>query len=98
VAGAVFDWGEVNGVGAAPESSEMTGDFEKIRRLLLPLFAAFPFTQAPRQTGMDYGNRRNCGINSTQLLFLLYLYQNQQLLKATVCTNAHLGNRSCSTQ
>jgi hypothetical protein len=57
-------------------------------------FKAFPFTQVPRQTGMDYGNPRNYGINFTQLLFLLYQYQNQPLPKATVCTNDHLGNTS----
>jgi RHS repeat-associated protein len=61
-------------------------------------FKAFPFTQVPRQTGIDYGNPRNYGINFTQLLFLLYQYQNQSLPKATVCTNDHLGNTSCSTQ
>jgi RHS repeat-associated protein len=61
-------------------------------------FKAFPFTQVPRQTGRDYGNPRNYGINFTQLLFLLYQYQNQPLAKATVCTDDHLGNRSCSSQ
>ena len=61
-------------------------------------FKAFPFVQAPRQTGKDYGNPRDYGVNFTWLLFQLYLNQNKPQPKATVCTDDHLGNKSCSTQ
>jgi RHS repeat-associated protein len=56
-------------------------------------FKAFPFIQVPRQTGREYGNPRDYGLNFTELLFLLYL--NQPLPKGTVCTDDNLGHRGC---
>ena len=61
-------------------------------------FKAFPFAQVPRQTGRDYGNPRDYGVNYTQLLFELYQDQIGRGPKATVCVNDHLGNIICSTQ
>jgi hypothetical protein len=61
-------------------------------------FKAFPFVQAPHQAGKDYGNPRDYGVNFTWLLFQLYLNQNKPQPKATVCTDDHLGNRTCTTQ
>jgi RHS repeat-associated protein len=61
-------------------------------------FKVFPFAQVPRQTGRDYGNPRYYGVNFTWLLFQLYLNQNKPQPKATVCTDDHLGNKTCTTQ